>query len=154
MKLWAIISIVVLPGMLFVAGCGNKKGLDASRPSGAGDPAPMVTGTLSASDQSSDGMTIKVAKVFISGVPGWIVVHSDLDGRPGPVVGKKAIPIGESTNVVITLDQAVTTGVFWPMLHVDAGTVGTYEPEADVPLTDGHFAPIMKKVMLTVKAKY
>jgi hypothetical protein len=41
------------------------------------------------------------------------------------------------------------------MLHVDAGTVGTYEfPGPDVPLTDGHFAPVMKKVMLTVKAKY
>ena|SRR2546421_2049570 len=147
MKLRAHISIVVLLATLVLAGCGNKKEAATTATTAA---APTVTGTLSAADQSSDGKTIKVADVSISGAPGWIAVHTDLDGKPGPVVGKKAIPMGESKDVVITLDQAVTTAAFWPMLHVDAGTVGTYEfPGADVPVMSGSDI-VMKKVMLTV----
>jgi len=147
MKLRAHISIVVLLGALILTGCGNKKETATTATTAA---APTVTGTLSAADQSSDGKTIKVADVSISGAPGWIAIHTDLDGKPGPVVGKKAIPMGESKDVVITLDKAVTTAAFWPMLHVDAGTVGTYEfPGADVPVMSGSDI-VMKKVMLTV----
>ncbi len=149
MKLRAHISIVVLLGSLLLAGCGKDK--TASTEASTTTPAaPKVTGTLAASDQTSDGKTIKVADVSISGAPGWIAVHSDLDGKPGPVVGKKSIPMGESKDVVITLDKAVTTAAFWPMLHVDAGTVGTYEfPGPDVPVMSGSDI-VMKKVMLTV----
>jgi len=156
MKLRAHISIVVLLGALLLAGCGksNTASEATTTTTAMAAAAPKVTGTLSASDQSSDGMTIKVDDVSISGAPGWIAVHTDLDGKPGPVVGKKAIPMGESKNVVITLDKAVTAGAYWPMLHVDAGTVGTYEfPGADVPVMSGSDI-VMKKVMLAVKAKY
>jgi hypothetical protein len=152
MKLRAHISIVVLLGALLLAGCGKSK--TAAEATTTTATAPTVTGTLSASDQPSDGMTIKVDAVSISGAPGWIAVHTDLEGKPGPVVGKKAIPMGESKDVVITLDKAVTAGAYWPMLHVDAGTVGTYEfPGADVPVMSGGEI-VMKKVNLAVKAKY
>jgi hypothetical protein len=149
--------MVVLLGTLLLAGCGknNKAADEATTTTKATTAAaPKVTGTLSASDQASDGMTIKVDSVSISGAPGWVAVHTDLDGKPGPVVGKKAIPMGESKNVVITLDKAVTAGAYWPMLHVDAGTVGTYEfPGPDVPVMSGSDI-VMKKVLLAVKAKY
>src|SRR2546425_1859302 len=114
MKLRAHISIVVLLGALLLAGCGKSKtAAEATTTTTAAAAAPMVTGTLSASDQASDGMTIKVDSVSISGAPGWIAVHTDLEGKPGRVVGKKAIPMGESKDVVIPLDKAVPAGAYW-----------------------------------------
>ena len=89
-------------------------------------------------DQSSDGKTITVDAVNITGASGFIAVHADADGTPGPVVGHAAIPEGDSSKVVITLDAPVTTGSFWPMLHLDAGTIGTYEfPGPDGPVKSG-----------------
>jgi hypothetical protein len=79
-----------------------------------------------------------VASVTITGADGFVVVHSDANGSPGPVLGHVAIDEGTSTNVRVTLDTPLTTdATVWPMLHVDAGTAGTYEfPGADGPVSD------------------
>jgi hypothetical protein len=58
---------------------------------------------------------------------GWLVIHSEQDGGPGPVAGYAQVPAGLSTNVVVTLDPAVVTSRLWPMLHVDTGAAGEYE---------------------------
>ncbi|MEX1020972.1 MAG: LPXTG cell wall anchor domain-containing protein, partial [Litorilinea sp.] len=66
---------------------------------------------------------------------GWLVVHLDQDGRPGAVIGQTAVPTGDTQNVVVFLDEAISgETVLWAMLHVDAGEAGVYEfPGADVP---------------------
>ncbi len=54
----------------------------------AAGPAATGSGSLSAADQSGDGTTLSVANVNLEGVDGgWVAVHTDLDGKPGPVVG-------------------------------------------------------------------
>lgn len=75
-----------------------------------GDAAPMLT-----------------AKSVLSVGPGFLVVHADADGAPGPVLGFTAVPDGLSTNVTVELDPAGLTPVLWPMLHVDTGVAGEYE---------------------------
>lgn len=117
-------------------------------------PASDVTGSITADDQDSDGMTLTVANVDLQGVEGgWIAVHADQDGKPGPVIGTQLIKKGDSSDVVVTLDKAVTTGAVWPMLHVDDSTLGTYEfpgvAGADLPvMADGKV--VVKQIMLTV----
>ena len=65
-------------------------------------------------------------------------------------MGNVAIPEGDSSNVVVTLDAPVTTGAFWPMLHLDAGTIGTYDfPGVDGPVKSGSDI-VMKKITVTV----
>jgi len=109
-----------------------------------------VTGSLDAADQTSDGTQLKVSDVTINGAAGFIAIHQDADGAPGPVVGHVAIPEGDSSNVVVKLDSKVATGAFWPMLHLDAGTKGTYEfPGPDGPVKSGSDI-VMKKITLTV----
>jgi hypothetical protein len=109
-----------------------------------------ITGSLDASDQTSDGSTLKVSKVTINGSSGFIAIHQDANGAPGPVVGHVDIPEGDSSDVVIKFDSPVTTGAFWPMLHLDAGTKGTYEfPGPDGPVKSGSDI-VMKKITLTV----
>ena len=71
--------------------------------------------------------------------PGWMVIHADKDGKPGPVIGQTAIPAGLSANVKVQVDPAGMTEVLHAMLHVDAGEVGKYEfPDGpDMPMKDG-----------------
>jgi hypothetical protein len=93
---------------------------------------------------------LTVKSVTINGAAGFIAIHQDADGAPGPVVGHVAIPEGDSSNVVVKLDSKVATGAFWPMLHLDAGTKGTYEfPGPDGPVKSGSDI-VMKKITLTV----
>ncbi len=60
---------------------------------------------------------------------------------------------GATTDLKVTLDKKVTTGAYWPMLHVDDHTLGTYEfPKtagADLPVKSGADI-VMKKITLTV----
>jgi hypothetical protein len=109
-----------------------------------------VSGSLDAVDQHSDGKTITIKAVNITGSTGFIAIHADLSGKPGPVVGHVAIPAGASSDVVVTLDKASPTGAYWPMLHLDAGKIGTYEfPGPDVPVKTGADI-VMKKITVTV----
>jgi hypothetical protein len=98
-----------------------------------GDNVPAVDGALTV-----ETPTVRAHSVLSQG-PGFLVIHTDNAGAPGPVAGWTAVPDGLSTNVEVVLDQAVElTPVLWPMLHVDTGTVGTYEfltvPDADGPV--------------------
>lgn len=122
--------------------------------SSAPTPDTDVTGSLTADEQDSDGTTVTVSAVDLEGVDqGWIAVHSDVDGKPGPVIGTAQVQQGQSSDVVVTLDEAVTSGVVFPMLHVDDSETGTYEfPQvdgADLPvMADGEV--VVTKVMLNV----
>lgn len=83
-----------------------------------------------------DGMAMEemammvVAESVTSEGAGFLVIHSDNAGAPGPVLGFAAVPAGTSTNVAVeiaaTADSPVTP-VVWPMLHVDTGEAGVYE---------------------------
>lgn len=84
---------------------------------------------------SGDGMTeadtlTVTAESVTSDGPGFLVIHSDNGGSPGPVLGYAAVESGTTTNVVVEIaatDASPLTPVVWPMLHVDTGEVGTYE---------------------------
>ncbi|MBI1258675.1 MAG: hypothetical protein GC204_14500 [Chloroflexi bacterium] len=69
---------------------------------------------------------------------GWLVVHSDKDGAPGPVLGEERVLAGTTTDVAVDLQANGRTEVLWPMLHVDTDTAGEYEfgtvQGADLPV--------------------
>ncbi len=117
---------------------------------------PAATGTLSAVDQTSNGKSVMVASVDLQagGKGGWVALHADLNGKPGPVKYEVAVPAGASTNVTIPTPGGIPTGGYWPMLHVDDHTVGTYEfpqvPGADLPAMANGMV-VMKKIMVTVQ---
>ena len=116
--------------------------------------AAAATGSVDASSQTSTGKTVVVAAVDLEGVDGgWIAIHQDLNGKPGPVVGVAAVKKGMTKDLTVTLDKTITTGAFWPMLHVDDHVIGTYEfPKvagADLPVKTGTDI-VMKKITVTV----
>jgi hypothetical protein len=67
------------------------------------------------------------AHSVLSEGPGFLVVHQEADGGPGPVAGFAAVEPGLNLEVNVELDPALLTGNLWPMLHVDTGEVGVYE---------------------------
>lgn len=118
--------------------------------------AAGATGTLEAASQSSDGQSVMVDSVNLdaAGKGGWIALHADADGKPGPVKYFVAVPAGASSEVAIPTPDGISSGDYWPMLHVDDSVVGTYEfpqvAKADLPAMDNGMV-VMKKITVTVK---
>ena len=77
-------------------------------------PDQAVTDTVTADSVVSDG-------------PGWLVIHADADGGPGPVIGWAAVEDGTNLDVDVEVDEMGVTPTLFPMLHVDTGEVGAYE---------------------------
>jgi hypothetical protein len=117
--------------------------------------APTASGSLDVDDQTSDGTSVTVASVEIEagGNGGWIALHEDAGGKPGPVTYFVAVPAGASADVVVPTPGGIATAAFWPMLHVDDGVAGSYEfpttPGADMPVTDGNEI-VMTRILVTV----
>lgn len=108
----------------------------------------QVTPSVTVNDQAIQDGTVTIAQVVSDG-PGWIVIHADQNGAPGPVVGHAAVSDGENNNVVVTIDTASATSMLYAMLHTDAGTVGTYEfPGADAPVS-AEGQPVMVSFSVT-----
>ncbi len=84
-------------------------------------------------DQAVLDSRVTIAEVVSNG-PGWLVIHLNADGKPGPVIGYAAVKDGSNRQVVVAVDAKRAAGGLFAMLHTDAGSVGTYEfPGPDVP---------------------
>lgn len=95
--------------------------------------AQAVTPAVTVSDQEIEDGTVTVDQVISVG-PGWMVIHADADGEPGPVIGYSPVISGTNSNVVVQIDVAKATEMLHAMLHVDEDPVGQYEfPGPDVP---------------------
>jgi plastocyanin len=93
-----------------------------------------VTPVVMVSDQEIVDGTVTIEEVVSNG-PGWLVIHADADGAPGPVLGYTAVEDGENTGVEVQLDMGEPTETLYAMLHTDTATVGSYEfPGPDGPI--------------------
>jgi hypothetical protein len=172
----SVVAVALAAGVVGVSACGSSTPAAApasSAPAASSSAASAygsssaaasssvaapaaATGTLTAADQSSDGKSVVVAAVDLKAGSqgGWIALHMDVGGKPGPVKYEVAIPAGASMNVTIPTPGGITTGAYWPMLHVDDHTIGTYEfpqvPGADLPAMAGG-KPVMQQITVTVK---
>jgi|FLYL01.1.fsa_nt_gi predicted lipoprotein with Yx(FWY)xxD motif len=103
-------------------------------------PAGPPTGPASVvfSDQESDGTTVLVSEVELPAA-GFVVIHADADGAPGPVIGHSdLLPAGASRDVEVTLDRPLSdTAVVWPMAHIDTNQNGVYEFDPPTVAVDG-----------------
>src|SRR5215212_5230559 len=127
----------------------------AEVPAAAPTAAPAAaepSGSVDAADQAIVNGSITVANVT-AGQDGWIVAHLDEGGKPGKVIGNTAVKKGDNPNVAIKLSEDVPAGgKLWPMLHIDAGVIGTYEfPGADSPVIVGGNI-VMKQITVTAAA--
>jgi len=98
----------------------------------------VITNTVLVEDQTlGSGNTVTIASV-IADTNGWMVIHAEADGKPGPILGTAPVKSGENSNVVVELNPADITETLFAMLHVDASIAGEFEFPGgdDVPATD------------------
>jgi plastocyanin len=100
-------------------------------PGAEADILPSVTVT----NQAIVDSQVIISQVVSDG-PGWLVVHAQADGKPGPILGYSPVSDGENVNVMVQIDVASATETQYAMLHTDAGEIGTWEfpngPDAPV----------------------
>lgn len=108
---------------------------------------PASGWSISVADQRAGAGAVAVARVLSAG-PGWLVIHGDAGGAPGPVLGWVPVREGVNRNLRIRVDPTGATPYLWAMLHADSGALGRYEfPGPDGPVTvDGRV--VMKRFRL------
>ena len=101
--------------------------------------APAVTPSVSVMDQEVADGTLTIAEVVSDGA-GWIVIHAQADGKPGPILGFAPVAAGANSDVVVEVDAMGVTETVYAMLHTDAGEMGKFEfpggPDAPVMVDD------------------
>ncbi len=135
-RLFAVLGAVTL-----VAAACSTSGSTETTTSAPESPA-MGPAEVVFEAQGSDGATITVASVTLPSA-GFIAVHANNDGTPGPVIGHSAlIPAGTTTGVAITLDTPLGgTDLLFPMAHIDVDGDDEYlfappDDAVDLPAVD------------------
>jgi len=122
--------VLVAATSLVAAACGGDDDDSSGDTTLAASSEEVATtpSSISADEQSSDGSTIVVASINLPSA-GFIAVHADADGAPGPVIGNsELLPAGESTDVIVTLDTPLAaSGTVFPMVHIDIDGDGVYD---------------------------
>jgi plastocyanin len=111
--------------------------------------APTGANSVSVSNQKVDNIII-VSSARLE-VAGYIAVHEDKNGAPGPVIGNSALlTTGSYNDVSVTLKRATKVGEsLYAMLHKDNGD-GVYKfPGDDLPVTDDAGKVVLAKFTIT-----
>ena len=81
-------------------------------------------------DQDVVDGTVRVVRVTANEA-GFVVIHADDNGSPGPGIGYAPVPAGVSANVIVPIDVEAATDTLYAMLHVDGGEADVYEGPGD-----------------------
>lgn len=116
-----ITAVTALLAWGAIAGAGQGMGIVA---------APDAA-TIAAADQPGATDRIVIDRVVAPG-PAFVVVHQEVDGRPGMRLGHTAVPAGTSTRVVVELEdpEGLTPKVI-AALHADHAAPGRFEFDMD-----------------------
>ena len=125
---------VVVTSFDAVTGSDMDEGEDSDA-DGVAEEALQVPRIINPRQNLQDGMVI-IDKVYMD-QGGWVVIHADEGGQPGPVIGYIEVPEGISTEVYIQVVPDQITPTLYAMLHVDAEPLSEFNfPEGDdVPVT-------------------
>jgi predicted lipoprotein with Yx(FWY)xxD motif len=136
MILAACQSAVVLPVPALIS-TQEPAAVASEAPAVTKEPAavPAVIPSVKVNDQAIENGSLKIASAVSDG-QGWLVIHSQVDGKPGPILGYTALVVGDNQDVVVNIDSSKATETLYAMLHTDAGILGVFE------FPDGPDAPV------------
>ena len=102
--------------------------------SGEIDATTNASITVTDQEVAGDGVVGNVTvDEAVSNGTGWLVIHNNLFGHPGGVIGYAPVEPGVNTNVTVTVHTFVATDTLFAVLHHDAGKEGVFEyPVPDV----------------------
>ncbi len=86
------------------------------------------------SDQPIQGGQVTIA-LADAVAPSWLVVQTETNGTPGPVIGYTKIDKGTNKNIIVQVDVQKVTPKLFAMIHEDNGEIGIFDfPNNDMPL--------------------
>lgn len=113
-------------------------------------PFDLTGNALGVEEQAPDETNAVNVPLVLAEQAGWLVIHADEDGEPGPVIGFAAVEEGLNTDVQVEIDVAQATRTVYAMLHVDTGVEGEFEfPDEDPPAEGAEGSPIVQPFTLT-----
>lgn len=115
--------------------------------------------TPSLMSQTSEGSMIKAGSQTAGEIvtiataildrDGWLVIHEDVNGKPGGILGAGRLNAGTYTNSTVDLLRATQEGkIYYAMLHADDGDK-VFDYKKDLPLGDASGNPIMASFSAT-----
>jgi hypothetical protein len=117
--------------LVLAAAVAVSAGCMSSKP--AATDTSKVWGYVAAPDkaqlevaENQNGVNDLVVKRVLAPSDGWVVVHADMNGKPGVRVGLTHVKKGESLNVKVPLKNLTTPKVI-VALHADKGTPDTFD---------------------------
>lgn len=99
-------------------------------------------------DEQNPGKVVIISQVaFLK--PGWVVIHDNVDGKPGAVIGSKYFEQGKHSGLIILQKSMVIGKKYFAELHNDDGNSKTFDPAKDTPLKDAKGMAIMVSFAVT-----
>jgi hypothetical protein len=94
-----------------------------------------ITPVVNVSDQEiRDGKVVVANATAVA--PSWLVIQTETNGAPGPVIGYVKIGRGENKDVAVSIDVQKSTPKLFAMIHEDNGEKDKFDfPGNDMPLT-------------------
>jgi hypothetical protein len=107
---------------------GTVEGADAPVAVDGNVVAFVISGapSIDLAGSTLEGGVLTVPQAVID-APGWLAIHSNNEGAPGPVIATYPLVRGVNSGIVIELDAAAAGDTVFPMLHYDTGEAGVYE---------------------------
>jgi plastocyanin len=122
---------------LIAAACSSATATPAPTAEPVIDEPEVSESSVIVEDQDASAGSVIIEDVHAAQA-GWIVIHINQDGAPGPIVGFSPVKDGENHDVEVEIDLAQATEDLFAMLHIDVGVLGEYEfPGDDIPVFVG-----------------
>lgn len=109
-------------------------------------PEPVIdepVGDLSITAQTAGSQSVTLNDIQVT-KPGFIAIHKNTNGHPGPIIGQSEYLVINQDAIQINLAEPLAGGeVFFAVMHQDDGNA-VFDPATDLPLTDSQGVVILK----------
>ena len=146
-----VLGALLLCVTLAAGACKSGKGVKVGAKHDIGDKSAFF---LEAADETTSGKTIQIPDVVLKDTKGYVAIHSDANGAPGPVIGvSDLLSAGETQDVHVKLTKKMTASAdVWPMIHVEDNNDAKYDfPPNDAPAKTSSGSVVVIKVHIKVR---
>lgn len=146
-----VLAALLVCMTLAAGACKSGKGVKMGAKHDIGDKSSFF---LEAADETTSGKTIQIPDVVLKDTKGYVAIHSDANGAPGPVIGvSDLLSAGETQDVHVKLTKRMTKSAdVWPMIHVEDNNDGKYDfPPNDKPAPLASGGIVVIKVNVKVR---
>lgn len=127
----------------------NNKEVAGAAISIGGTGISMAKNSVSVEDQEP-GNSVMVQSLTL-GTDGWVVIHDDMSGKPGHILGARRLNAGTYAGQSVELLKETEEGqVYYVMLHADDGDK-KFDYRVDLPVKNETGNPVMMRFVAAAK---